>query len=228
LEDLTSAGIEGLIKAIEKFNPRKGAKFETYSPRRIEGEILDSIRRGDWVPRLVRQRAQQIQKATAKLQALYGRIPTAKELADEFMMDEKEFSRFQRDAQALNLISLDSALSEDDRDREFQEIRLITNPKSQNPYQEAVKKDLKGYALKGFQREEKLIIYLYYYEEMTMKEIGKTLGISESRVSQIHTSIIERLQSRKEEHALLRYLLAEGVAHPPNFGPLTMLGFPCK
>lgn len=209
LDDLNSAGIEGLLKAIDNYNPHKKVKFETYAPQRIRGEIFDSIRKDDWVPRLVRHRAKKLQEATEKLQALFGRVPTEKELAAEFRMDAEEFSLFRREAQALNLISLNAALSEGDRNTEFQEIRLVANSRSPNPYHEAVKRDLKEFALKGLQREEKLIIILYYYEEMTMKEIGKTLGISESRVSQVHTSIIDRLKSRKEEYALLKDWLAE-------------------
>lgn len=211
LEDLISVGIEGLMKAIDSYDPHRKILFETYCPLRIRGEILDDLRKNDWIPRLVRQRAQQLQKATQKLESLYGRQPTEIELAKELNMVQEEFAHFQKDAHALNLISLNSALSDGDRDKEFQEIEIVADRKSKDPYWQAQKKDSREYVLKGFHKQEKLIMVLYYFEEMTMREIGETLGISESRVCQIHTSIIERLKSHINRKSLMECLRGTGA-----------------
>lgn len=140
-----------MIKAIDKFDPHRGVLFETYCIRRIHGEIIDDLRKKDWIPRLVRHRAQQLEKAAQKLQALLGRMPSDKELADEFDMNHEEFSHFQRDANALGLFSLHTALSEGDSDDELQEINLIADKKGQDPCQASLKKDIREFILKGFQ-----------------------------------------------------------------------------
>jgi RNA polymerase sigma factor for flagellar operon FliA len=196
LDDLYSIGILGLIDAINKFNPAKGTKFETYCVQRIHGQIIDGIRKNDRVPRLVRARAKQLQEVTQRLEAMFGRTPSDKELAVELEMDMEGFYHFQRDANASSLISLNSNFSESEGEGEFGELDILANPKSQDPFFEIQRKDLKEYIIKGFSRQEQLIFILYYLEEMTMREIGDTLGISESRVCQLHSSIIARLKSR--------------------------------
>jgi RNA polymerase sigma factor for flagellar operon FliA len=196
LEDLQSAGIFGLLDAIEKFDPTENVKFETYSVLRIQGAIRDDIRKKDWVPRLVRARAQALQALTQRLEALFGRSPTETELAEELKMDMDQFYEFQRDANANSLISLNTNFSESDKAQEFSGLDLIANLKSQNPFTEIYKRDFREYIKKGFSRPEQMILVLYYFEQMTMKEISVTLGISESRVCQVHTSIIARLKGR--------------------------------
>jgi RNA polymerase sigma factor for flagellar operon FliA len=206
LDDLISAGIFGLIDAIDAFDPERGVKFETYCTPRIRGAILDELRSMDWVPRLVRARAHQLSGAIRTLQGQLGRMPTDKETAGELSMDMGEFRRLQRDASAVGLISLDAKYSDDDSEKEMREVDIVRDRKSENPLVEAQKRDLKGLITKGLTRAERLIVVLYYYEEMTMKEIGATLDLSESRVSQMHSSIIARLKaqldSRKREFAV--------------------------
>lgn len=205
-DDLVSAGIFGLKDAIDAFDPQRGVKFETYCTPRIRGSILDELRSMDWVPRLVRARAHQLEKAMSTLEALHGRIPSENELADELSLEMTEFHRLQRDANAIGIVSLNTKFNDSDGDKDVREIDVIEDQKSTNPVIEAQKRDLKSLLTKGLTRAEKLIIILYYYEEMTMKEIGATLDLSESRVSQMHSSIIARLKaqlnSRKKEFSI--------------------------
>ena len=208
LDDLISAGIFGLMDAIDAFDPGRGVKFETYCSPRIRGSILDELRSMDWVPRLVRARAHQLSRATHSLETHLGRKPTEKEIAEELEMDMDEFNRLQRDANATSLVSLTTKYNEGDNEKDIREIDVIKDERSKNPVIEAQKRDLKNLLTKGLTRAERLIIVLYYYEEMTMKEIGATLDLSESRVSQMHSSIIARLKaqmnSRKKEFSVTR------------------------
>ena len=203
LDDLVSSGIFGLMDALDAFDPERGVKFETYCSPRIRGSILDELRSMDWVPRLVRARAHQLTKATQTLETYLGRKPTEKETAEELDMDMEAFNKLQRDANAVGLMSLNTKYSDSDNEKNIQEIDIIKDKKSQDPIIEAQKRDLKNLLTKGLTRAERLIIVLYYYEEMTMKEIGATLDLSESRVSQMHSSIIQRLKAlmnnRKKE-----------------------------
>ena len=208
LDDLISAGIFGLMDAIDAFDPTRGVKFETYCSPRIRGSILDELRSMDWVPRLVRARAHQLENALQTLEAHLGRMPTDNEIAEELELDMTEFHRLQRDATAVGLVSLSNKFSESDGDKDVREIDIIKDKKSENPLVEAQKRDLKNLLTKGLSRAERLIIILYYYEEMTMKEIGATLDLSESRVSQMHSSIVARLKAqmnaRKKEFSVAK------------------------
>lgn len=198
LDDLIQAGIFGLKDAIEAYDPERGVKFETYCAPRIRGSILDELRSMDWVPRLVRARAHQLERANQTLEAQLGRIPTEEELAQELQLEKPEFHRLQRDANAIGLISLNNKFNENEGEKDIREIDIIQDQKSKNPVTEAQKRDLKNLLSKGLTRAEKLIVILYYYEEMTMKEIGATLDLSESRVSQMHSSIVARLKAQMD------------------------------
>jgi len=206
LDDLISAGIFGLMDAIDAFDPTRGVKFETYCAPRIRGSILDELRSMDWVPRLVRARAHQLAKATHSLEMHLGRKPDEQEIAEELEMDMEEFSRLLRDANAASLVSLNTKCGDDESEKDVREIDVIKDQRSQDPVLEAQKRDLKNLLTKGLTRAERLIIVLYYYEEMTMKEIGATLDLSESRVSQMHSSIVARLKAqmntRKKEFSI--------------------------
>jgi RNA polymerase sigma factor for flagellar operon FliA len=206
LDDLMSAGNFGLMDAIDAYDPERGVKFETYCSPRIRGSILDELRSMDWVPRLVRARAHQLSKATHSLETHLGRKPTEIEIAEELQMDTEEFTRLQRDANTTSLVSLSTKYNDGDGEKDIREIDVIKDEKSKSPVIEAQKRDLRNLLTKGLSRAERLIIVLYYYEEMTMKEIGTTLDLSESRVSQMHSSIIARLKAqmntRKKEFAV--------------------------
>lgn len=197
VDDLISAGTFGLIDAIEAFDPDRGVKFETYCSPRIRGSILDELRSMDWVPRLVRARATQLSKATQSLETSLGRKPTEQETAEHLEMDKQEFTRLRKDANAINMVSLDNNYNNDnDSEKEVREIDIIKDNKSDDPLHETQKRDLKNFITKGLSRAERLIVVLYYYEEMTMKEIGATLDLSESRVSQMHSSVMNRLKAQ--------------------------------
>jgi len=206
LDDLISAGIFGLMDAIDAYDPTRGVKFETYCSPRIRGSILDELRSMDWVPRLVRARASQLSKATQSLETHLGKKPTEKQIAEKLDIGMEEFVRLQKDANAVGVVSLNTHLGDDDDEKNISEIDIIKDKRSKDPLTEAQKRDLKNLLTKGLSRAERLIIVLYYYEEMTMKEIGATLDLSESRVSQMHSSIMARLKaqmnSRKKEFSI--------------------------
>ncbi len=196
LDDLISSGTFGLIDAIKMFDLGRGVKFETYCAQRIRGAILDELRALDWVPRLVRSRANKVNAATSTLQVQHGRKPTRCELAKQLKVPMVEFDRIQKDAVAASVISLNRKWYETDSSRDIREIDLIEDRTSVNPLSVMDRKDFKEVVTRGLNRAERLIIILYYFEEMTMKEIGETLDLSESRVSQMHSAIMKRLRVR--------------------------------
>jgi RNA polymerase sigma factor for flagellar operon FliA len=196
LDDLISAGVFGLMDAIDAFDLSRGVKFETYCVPRIRGAMLDELRSMDWVPRLVRSKASKLADANKKLEAKLGRAPTVVELAERMELTVKELEKMMRDASAVNLISLNKKWYETDSYKDVREIDILEDKKGEDPTRRIYKNDLMRLVTKGLNRNERLIIILYYYEELTMKEIGATLDLSESRVSQMHSSIVQRLQKQ--------------------------------
>ena len=196
LDDLISAGVFGLMDAIDAFDLTRGVKFETYCVPRIRGAMLDELRCMDWVPRLVRSKASKLNDATKKLEAKLGRAPSEHELAAFMEITVKELEKMIMDANAVNLISLNKKWYETDSYKDVREIDILEDKKGEDPTRRIHKTDLMRLVTKGLNRNERLIIILYYYEELTMKEIGATLDLSESRVSQMHSSIVSRLQQQ--------------------------------
>jgi RNA polymerase sigma factor for flagellar operon FliA len=196
LDDLVSAGMFGLMDAIDAFDLERGVKFETYCVPRIRGAMLDELRTMDWVPRLVRSKASKLGEATKQLEARYGRQPTDTELAEQMQISIRELEKMRSDASAVNLVSLNKKWYETDSYKDVREIDVLEDKRGEDPTRRVQKNDLMRLVTKGLNRNERLIIILYYYEELTMKEIGATLDLSESRVSQKHTSIVERLKSQ--------------------------------
>lgn len=196
LDDLISAGTFGLMDAIDAFDPDRGNKFETYCAPRIRGAILDELRSMDWVPRLVRARAHQMERATQSLRAELGRIPNDKEIAARIGVSMKDYRKIVRDSRAVSQVSFNRKWFDSDGSRQIEELDILSDPDSADPVRQAQRRDLKDMITKGFSRTEALIVILYYYENMTMKEIGSTLDLSESRVSQIHSSILQRLKDQ--------------------------------
>jgi len=174
-------------------------KFETYCAPRIRGAMLDELRSMDWVPRLVRSRAHKLNEAKHELEAQLGRRPDEGELAKKMRMPMYEFRKLQRDARAVGLVSLSRKWFETDSNKDVREIDVLEDKKSDDPLRTATRKDIKDLITRGLSRAERLIIILYYFEEMTMKEIGETLDLSESRVSQMHSAILERLRRQLEK-----------------------------
>jgi len=196
LDDLISAGVFGLMDAIDAFDLSRGVKFETYCVPRIRGAMLDELRTMDWVPRLVRSKASKLNEAIKTLEARLGRHPSEQELAEELQISVQELEKMMLDANAVNLISLNKKWYETDSYKDVREIDILEDKKGEDPTKRIQKNDLMRLVTKGLNRNERLIIILYYYEELTMKEIGATLDLSESRVSQMHSSIVQRLQNQ--------------------------------
>jgi len=196
VNDLTSAGIFGLVDAIEAFDLSRGVKFETYCAPRIRGAILDELRAMDWVPRLVRSRAHKLERVSRTLEAELGRSPTEHELASKLGVTNPELGKLVRDATAVTQVSLSRKHFETDSNRDVCEIDILEDKRGRNPVSEVQKRDLRSLITRGLTRAERLILILYYYEEMTMKEIGATLDLSESRVSQMHSAILNRLKTQ--------------------------------
>lgn len=205
VDDLMSAGIFGLLDAIEAFDLDRGVKFETYCSQRVRGAILDELRSMDWVPRLVRQRAHQLEEAVRSLEAELGRLPTEDEIARRLNLSPSQLEKLLRDANATSVVSLSTTLPGDsDTGRETTEVDVVPDQRSIDPTAEAAKQDIKDFIRERLSREERLVLVLYYFEQMTMKEIGATLDLSESRVSQMHSAIVQRLRRELgvEESAL--------------------------
>ncbi len=198
LDDLISAGVFGLMDAIDAFDRTRGVKFETYCVPRIRGAMLDELRTMDWVPRLVRSKASKLNEAMKTLEAKLGRTPTEIELSQRLEISVGELEKMMVEANAVGLISLDKKWYETDSYKDVREIDILEDKKGEDPTRRIQKSDLMRLVTKGLNRNERLIIILYYYEELTMKEIGATLDLSESRVSQMHSSIVQRLQSQLE------------------------------
>ena len=196
LDDLISAGVFGLMDAIDAFDLSRGVKFETYCVPRIRGAMLDELRTMDWVPRLVRSKASKLNEALKTIEARLGRQPSEIELAQELCISVAELEKMILDANAVNLISLNKKWYETDSYKDVREIDILEDKKGEDPTKRIQKNDLMRLVTKGLNRNERLIIILYYYEELTMKEIGATLDLSESRVSQMHSSIVQRLQNQ--------------------------------
>ncbi len=196
IEDLMSAGLFGLKDAIEAFDLERGVKFETYCATRIRGAILDELRSMDWVPRLVRHRTSRVEGVRNRLEMRLGRKPTDEEIAIALGEDPEEVKKIVKDGSAVSMTSLNRQRYQSDGAREVREIDVISDRTQAEPIADMQSKDLKDLLTKGLSRAERLIVVLYYYEQMTMKEIGATLDLSESRVSQMHSSILARLKAQ--------------------------------
>ena len=158
--------------------------------------MLDELRTMDWVPRLVRSKASKLNEAIKQLEARLGRAPNENELAEQMGLRTQELEKLISDANAVGLISLNKKWYETDSYKDVREIDILEDKKGEDPTRRIQKSDLMRLVTKGLNRNERLIIILYYYEELTMKEIGATLDLSESRVSQMHSAIVQRLQGQ--------------------------------
>ena len=196
LNDLISAGVFGLMDAIDAFDLDRGVKFETYCVPRIRGAMLDELRTMDWVPRLVRSKASKMEAARKQAEAELGRPPSDIEIAAKMELSVEEFDKLKSEASAVNLVSLNKKWYETDSYKDVREVDILEDIKGEDPTLGIQKRDVMRLVTKGLNRNERLIIILYYYEELTMKEIGNTLGLSESRVSQMHSSIVARLKDQ--------------------------------
>jgi RNA polymerase sigma factor FliA len=198
--DLVSYGLLGLIGAIERFDPTRDIKFETYAIARIKGSIIDELRSMDWVPRSVRARARDIERAIADLEARLTRAPTDEEIADKLGITEEEFQDSLMEISRSSIAALDELWASPGSSGDAVAlIDTIEDPQAAEPQMAMAHTELRealGDAISRLPEREKLVVTLYYYEELTLREIGEVLGVTESRVSQLHTKAILRLEAR--------------------------------
>ena len=198
--DLISYGLEGLINAIERFDPEREIKFETYAITRIKGQIIDALRQLDWVPRSVRARAREIERAHAKLEHKLHRTPTDEEIAAELGISVEEFQESLLRISNSTVVALDELWSvSDSSGDQVSLLDTLQDPDAPDPealLDASEVKDRLSDAIAALPEREKLVIALYYYENLTLREIGEVLGVTESRVSQLHTKAVLRLKSR--------------------------------
>jgi len=193
--DLLSSGSMGLLKAIDNYNPERGVPFEYFASQRIRGEILDDLRRMDWVPRSVRKKARDIEKSLMLIQNKLGRNPSDEEFAEFLAISPEELNQIYDEIKGVNLLSLHDTFFQDD-DQHLM-LEFIQNKKSLNPEETLEKKEMYQ-ELAAFigklEERQRLVLALYYYENLTLKEIGQVLEISEARVSQIHNKAVTSLR----------------------------------
>ncbi len=198
--DLTSYGLFGLIDAIDKFEPERGFKFETYAISRIKGNILDELRAIDWVPRSVRAKARQIEKAYAKLEAELHRAPSEEELAEELDMTRAQLQTALSKISFVGVVALDEFVGSNDRESGSTLGDTIASG-DEGPsdlFEDQEMRALLAGAIDKLPEREKVVLTLYYYEGLTLARIGEVLGVTESRVCQIHTKAILQLRSRMQ------------------------------
>lgn len=194
LDDLISAGVVGLIDAFSKFDHSKKVQFKSYAQFRIRGAILDSLRTLDWSPRELRRKGRAVEEAIRSVTQRLGRAPAEPEIAREMDLSLSEFQQLLGDLKGLEIGSLHMERTEDSGD---QELAYIPGSPEEDPLFRCLKGELKqrlADAIEELPERERLVLTLYYYEELTMKEIGLTLGVVESRVSQIHSTAVLRLR----------------------------------
>ncbi len=198
--DLVSYGLLGLIGAIERYDPDRDVKFETYAIARIKGSIIDELRSLDWVPRSVRSRARDIERAVAELERRLMRAPTDEEIAGKLGITQEELDESLSQISRSSIAALDElwtvSTSGGDQVALIDTIEDTQGPEPQSALAQVEQKEAIGEAISRLPEREKLVVTLYYYEELTLREIGEVLGVTESRISQLHTKAILRLKSR--------------------------------
>jgi RNA polymerase sigma factor for flagellar operon FliA len=198
-DDLVGYGVFGLLDAIDKFDPGKNVKFKTYAVTRIRGAIFDELRSIDWVPRSVRQKTREIEDAIGSLEAQYGRTATDQEIAKALNMNEDEFHKTMMKISGTSILSLDDVWFSSDENDKVSIGDSIESPSSLNPDVIVEKNEIRRVIVDSISElpdKEKKILVLYYYEDLTLKEIGQVLQVTESRVSQLHTKAILRLRAK--------------------------------
>jgi RNA polymerase sigma factor for flagellar operon FliA len=201
--DLISYGLEGLIKAVQRFDPGRQIKFETFAITRIKGQIIDELRSLDWVPRSVRAKARDIEKANMALEHQLQRAPTDQEMAEKLNVSLEDFHSSLVQISNSSVVALDElwTLSDSSGDQ-VSLLDTIQDPDAIDPVSAMSQTEIKDRLAEAIERlpeREKLVVALYYYENLTLREIGEVLGVTESRVSQLHTKAILRLKSRLED-----------------------------
>ncbi|MEG3640140.1 FliA/WhiG family RNA polymerase sigma factor [Magnetococcus sp. PR-3] len=198
LDDLYQVGVMGLIDAVSKFDPDRGIKFQTYAEFRIRGAILDELRAIDWVPRQLRQNASQIQEAYNQLEAKFGRPAEDVEVADHLGITIQTFHEQIDQVRGISIVSFEDIRPNSD-DEEWDVLEVLADPSVQDPVEAIGLMELRhamADAIDSLPEKERLVVTLYYFEELTMNEIGEVLGLTESRISQLHSKAALRMRAR--------------------------------
>lgn len=196
-EDLVSAGILGLIKAIDRYDASRGAKLATYASSVIRGEVMEALRSKDWVPRSVRRKARDVARASSSLEYELGRPPTEEEIAGALGVTLDEYQKILDDTSGATLLSLEEALSGGDDDRDGEAPDVDPSDDFGDPATQFENDDVRRVLMESVDRlpdREQQVVGLYYQEDLTLREIGEVLGVTESRVCQIHSQAILRLR----------------------------------
>jgi RNA polymerase sigma factor for flagellar operon FliA len=197
VDDLTSMGTFGLIEAIDRFDISRGFQFKTYCTARIRGAILDSLRTNDWVPRLVRLRVNLVDRTLQRLHADLGREPTAIEMADALGMTVDAYRALRDEASPVSMLSLTDETAED-AEGGSRMIDLVRDEKGADPRVEQQRRDVQDLLFRHLSEKEQVIVSMYYYEGLSMREIATMLKLTESRICQIHAKVIKRLKEMHE------------------------------
>lgn len=203
LDDLMSAGVIGLMDAIEKYDASRDNKFKTYAEFRIRGAILDELRAQDWVPRSVREKAKQLERAYTKIEQEKGRQATDAEVCTALSISMEEYHSLLNEVRSVSLLSFDDVSSFSKADKAALHNLGDTSPRSPTPFNEVTQahvKTLLAQAIRDLPEKQRLVLSLYYYEDLNLKEIGRVLDVTESRVSQLHTQAILRLKGKLRHH----------------------------
>ena len=194
LDDLIADGTFGLLAAIDAFDLDRGFKFETYCVLRIRGAILDGLREGDWVPRKVRSQATKLGRARLSLEERHGREPTPRQLARELGLSVPELEKLERDTHTPATTSLNKVWFENESFKDLREIDVLQDKRGEDPQRRSIDLDVLRRVCRGLNKTERLIIIGYYYEGDTMKQIGRQLDLSESRICQLHSAMLVRIR----------------------------------
>ena len=199
-DDLVGYGIFGLIDAIDKFDYNKGVKFETYASLRIRGAILDQIRKMDWIPRSIRQKQRKIELAYQTLEERYQRPVTDEELAEELKLSKDELDVWLNQTKVTNVMSLDEFMDQGNEAKSEYNIHMATFDRPEERIERQELKEILTKAIETLTEKERKVIILYYYEELTLKEISAILEVSESRISQLHTKALQKMKKNLGHH----------------------------
>jgi len=202
-EDIRSAASYGLIRAVENFDHKRGTRFETYCATRVKGAILDELRSRDWVPRMIRNNSARVNTCRQELARDLGRDPTPGELASSLEVSREKVESMIRESNFVSMFSFSRCEEEAQRCDAEERALIYEDKNSEAPFERIFLKDLSDHLMKSLTHREKMVILLYYVEDLSMKEIGKILNISESRVSQIRTTTLAKLRTKVEEVRIL-------------------------
>lgn len=202
-QDLLSVAVVGLITAAERFDPNRGIQFKTFAEKRIMGSIMDELRAQDWLPRTLREKYKRLEHEFSQLEQKLGRNPSSEEVAEAMGMDLEKYFQLIEEVHSLSFMSLDD-FQEDDDGGTFGFLNFLSDNGTENPQNQMMAKQLLqslGEAIETLPEKERIVITLYYYEELNLKEIGEVLGLTESRISQLHSQAVIRLKVKMKNLA---------------------------